>query len=65
MQDDELDRLESEADAEVKKVKTTISRELDLTYLNHQRFLFVRLLMGGRMFGTNELGNCRDTSEDS
>lgn len=65
MQDDELDRLESDADAEVQKVRTTISRELDLTYLNQERFLFVRLMMGGRMFGTNELDNCRDTSENS
>lgn len=59
------DRLEIDADAEVAKVKTTLKLELDLTYLNHERFVEVRTMMGGRMFGTNELINCRETSENS
>jgi len=42
-----------------------IVRELDLTYLNHERFVLVRAMMGGRMFSTNELGNYRETSENS
>jgi hypothetical protein len=65
MTNDELDRLEIDADAEVAKVKNTLKRELDLTYLNHERFVEVRAMMGGRMFGTNELNNCRETSENS
>ena len=62
---DELNRLESDAAAEARKVSTRKARELDLTYLNHERFVLVREMMGGRMFGTNELHNCRDTGEDS
>ena len=58
---DELDRLESDATAEAQKVSTWIARELDLTYLNHERFVLIRAMMGGRMFGTNELDNCRET----
>jgi hypothetical protein len=55
MKDEELDRIESEAAEKAERLKTRIPRELDLTYLNHERFGQVHQM----------LQNCRLTSFDS
>jgi hypothetical protein len=59
MTEEELDQVESNAVAAVTPNETKIPRELDLTYLNQERFAQVREMMGGRVFSTNELANCR------
>jgi hypothetical protein len=64
LDDEDLDRIESEFEKKAEKLSTKIPRELDLTYLNHEKFDEVHLMMN-RMFSTNELGNCRPTSFDS
>lgn len=61
MKDEELDRIESEAAEKAERLKTKIPRELDLTYLNHERFGEVHQMMK-RQFSRNELKNCRLTS---
>ena len=53
MDDDDLDCLESDFYHKAESLKTTIPRELDLTYLNHEKFDEVHLMMN-RMFSTNE-----------
>jgi hypothetical protein len=64
LEDEDLDRIESEFEKKAERLSTKIPRELDLTYLNHEKFDEVHLMMN-RMFSTNELGNCRPTSFDS
>jgi hypothetical protein len=38
MKDQELDRIQSAAAEKAERLKTKIPRELDLNYLNHERF---------------------------
>lgn len=64
MTNQELDRIEAAAAELAQKLKTTIPRRLDLTYLNNERFGEVHQMMG-RQFSTNEVANCRGTSLDS
>jgi hypothetical protein len=64
MKDEELDRIESDAKKIAIKLNTSISRERDLTYLNHERFADVHQIMG-RQFSMNELHNCRVKSFNS
>jgi hypothetical protein len=64
MKDTDLDRIESVFARKAESLKTTIPRELDLTYLNDVRFYEVQLMMN-RRFTTNELPSCRGSSFDS
>jgi hypothetical protein len=64
LEDEQLNGHVAEAVARVRRLKTRIPRELDLTYLNHARFAQVHAMMG-RTFSANELHNCRETELDS
>jgi hypothetical protein len=55
--EEQLDRLVTEAVETVKRLRTWKERELDLTHLNHERFVKIHELMG-REFGANELQWC-------
>jgi hypothetical protein len=62
----ELDEREHAAFEQVKELDKCGVRELDLTYLNDDRFQFVRYRSRRKLFSTNEVANCREpeASED-